>query len=378
MKVLIVGGGIGGLAAMRCLSNAGHHVQLIEKRASFNAQGAGLMLGINAMKVLETLGVANEVVLRGQPLALMNIVNEKGVQIGGCNNVLMESHTGYKTIGIHRSELHEVLSAHLPQNNIRFNATLSSLKQQNDQVVVSVNGGDEEKYDLMIAADGIHSSTRQLTGDYSRLRYAGYTCWRFVIDRPSSVNAVQAYEYWGCGKRFGVVPIGNDKLYCFATMNSDEANSHHKNIAVNEFKSLFSRFSGVVPEILQMMNCDVHIIHGDLFDQKRLCMQQGRVAFLGDAAHAATPNMGQGAGMALEDVAVLAECLAADVSITDALAVYDTRRRPRVKKIRNRSYMIGKVSQWESSIARRTRNTVLRMIPSDGLSKDLCKLLMDY
>jgi len=378
VKVIVVGGGIGGLAAMRRLSNVGHHVQLIEKRTSFNAQGAGLMLGINAMKVLETLGVENEVMLRGQPISLMNIVNEEGVHIGGCNNVLMESQTGYKTIGIHRSELHEVLTAHLPQNNIRFNAILSSLKQQNDQVVVSVNGGDEEEYDLMIAADGIHSPTRQLTGDCSKLRYAGYTCWRFVIDRPGSFSDTQAYEYWGCGKRFGVVPIGNDKLYCFATMNSSEANSHHKNIAVNEFKSLFSHFSGVVPDILQMMDCDVHIIHGDIFDQKRLCMQQGRVAFLGDAAHAATPNMGQGAGMALEDVAVLAECLTADVSITDALAVYDKRRRPRVKKIRDRSHMIGKVSQWESSIARRTRNTVFRMMPSDGLSKDLCKLLMDY
>ncbi len=378
MKVVIVGGGIAGLAAMQSLLKAGHQVNLIEKSSHLRAHGAGLMLGINAMKVLESLGLSAEVIKRGQSLAAMNIVDETGKLIGKSDNEWMALKTGYKTIGIDRGELHDVLSHGLVPGDIRLDVTISSLVQRNKKVIIRVNGGEDEEYDLLIAADGIHSPTRLLTGDVSQLRYSGYTCWRFVVDRPPSIKAEQAYEYWGRGKRFGLVPIGNGRLYCFATVNTLLANGHYKNMDVGGFKVLFSGFDDVVEDLLSGLSNDVQLIHGDLNDQLALCMQQGRVVFLGDAAHAATPNMGQGAAMALEDVEVLSECLAVEKRVDDALFAYEKRRAPRVKTIRDRSYMIGKVAQWESPLARRLRNALMRMMPQDGLSKELCKLLLKY
>ncbi|MCF6325486.1 MAG: FAD-dependent monooxygenase [Gammaproteobacteria bacterium] len=378
MKIVIVGGGIAGLAAMQSLVKAGYQVNLIEKSPHLRAQGAGLMLGINAMKVLESLRLSDEVINSGQSLAAINIVDAAGVLIGKSDNAWMEVKTGYKTIGIDRGALHNLLSKGLVPGDIRLNATISSLVQRSKKVIITVNDGKNEEYDLLIAADGVHSSTRLLTGDTSQLRHSGYTCWRFVVDKPSLMESGQSYEYWGRGKRFGLVPIGGNRLYCFATVNASVANCHYKNIDVDEFKALFSGFDGTVTNLLKGLSDDVRLIHDDLNDQIALCMQQGRVVFLGDAAHAATPNMGQGAAMALEDAAVLSECLAVEKSIDDAVLAYERRRAPRVKTIRNRSYMIGKIAQWESPLACRLRNALLRMMPPNVLSKDLCDLLLKY
>ncbi len=378
MKLVIVGGGIAGLAAMQSLVKTGYQVSLIEKSPHLRAYGAGLMLGINAMKVLESLDLSAEVIKRGQSLAAMNIVDETGELIGKSDNAWMEVKTGYKTIGIDRGALHDVLSNELAAGDVRLDATISSLVQRNKKVIITVNDGKDEEYDLLIAADGIHSSIRLLSGDVSQLRYSGYTCWRFVVDRPPSIESEQAYEYWGCGKRFGLVPIGNDRLYCFATVNASVANYHYKNMDMDGFKALFSEFDDVVAGLLEGLSDDVQLIHGDLNDQLALCMQQGRIVFLGDAAHAATPNMGQGAAMALEDVVVLSECLTVEKTVDDALLAYEKHRTPRVKTIRDRSYMIGKVAQWELPLARRLRNALMRMMPQGGLSKDLCKLLLKY
>ena len=210
------------------------------------------------------------------------------------------------------------------------------------------------------------------------LRYAGYTCWRFVIERPDSVPVDQGYEYWGRGRRFGIVPLGNNQLYCFATLNADEGDQQYADIGINAFKKLFEAFGGVVPSILQALSSDDLLIHNDLCDQRVVRLQQAGTALIGDASHAATPNMGQGAAMALEDGYILADCLNKETDLDSALQAYETRRIDRVKLIRDRSFMVGRIAQWENGFVRAIRDNMFRIMPSKGLSKDLCEVLMAY
>jgi len=377
-KVLIAGGGVAGLSVMGFLRGLGYEVSLVEKAESLRAQGAGLLLGINAMKILSELGVAEQVIASGQVLKSVKAVDKHGKEIGNTDAVYMEAQTGYKTVAIHRTALHSILSESLPNEEIHLGATVSRLENTEHGVKVTFSDDSCSDYDLMIAADGIYSETRKLLQQGSQLRYAGYTCWRFVIDRPESIDAHCGQEYWGTGRRFGVFPLGENKLYCFATLNAAENDVQYKNLNVERFKELYAEFGGSVPEVLRSLSQDDVLIHGDLRDQQQLLLQQKNVVILGDAAHAATPNMGQGAAMALEDAYVLSECLKNESAISLALQAYEQRRAARVKQIRDRSYIVGKIGQWESSLASSIRNSILRILPKRGLSKDLCKLLMDY
>ena len=377
-KVLIVGGGIAGLSAMRFLTAQGFDMSLIEKAPELRAEGAGIMLGINAMKILGELGLEQEVIECGQVLKSFSMVNRSGSTVGVSDAEYMEAQTGYKTIGIHRRELHRILSKDIDTENLFCNTMIERIEEAESGVLVDLDNGRSENFDLVIAADGIHSSTRALAGQPSYLRYAGYTCWRFVIDQPEGLDSNRGYEYWGSGRRFGIVPLGFNQLYCFATLNADEGDEKYCDITVREFKELFAEFGGVVPNILRHLKNDDVLIHGDLKEQRAVRLKQGCIAFIGDASHAATPNMGQGAAMALEDAYVLSDCLKKENDVPAALQQFEKRRIDRVKLIRDRSFMAGKIAQWEGNFAMGFRNTLFRMMPKKGLSKDLCELLLDY
>ncbi len=374
----MVGAGVAGLVAARYLCQRGCDVTLIERASAMRADGAGLMLGINAMKILGELGLAEAVVEQGQVLRAMGIVNARGGSLGKVDGFYMEKETGYKTIAIHRKKFHEILSAGIPEERIFTGVYATKFEHVRDGVCVTLSNSKECFFDLVVAADGIHSSTRVCLGVASQLRYSGYTCWRFVIECPQIGETDEASEYWGKGRRFGVVPLGDGRLYCFATLNAQKNRWCRQRIKLDAFKALYADFSGSVPVIMASLKESDVLIQDDLFDQMQICLRQGRVVFAGDAAHAVTPNMGQGAAMALEDICVLDQVLGGYPSIDYALDAYEKRRRPRVKRIRDRSYRIGKIAQWESSSGRALRDSLLQWAPGRGLSKDLCRRLLDY
>ncbi len=377
-KVLVIGAGVAGLAATRYFYRGGYDVMLIEKAQKMRADGAGLMLGINAMKILGELGLSEEAIAQGQVLRSIGIANERGHSLGKVDSLYMEKRTGYKTIAIHRTNFHEILSADVPKERIVTGVYATKFELVYGGVYVTLSNGEKYFFDLVVAADGIHSSTRVSMGVASQLRYSGYTCWRFVTEHPQIKEVDEVSEYWGKGRRFGVVPLGDGRLYCFATLNAQKNFWRKQRIKLDAFKALYAGFSGSVPAIMASLKESDVLIQDDLFDQKKICLRQGRVVFVGDAAHAATPNMGQGAAMALEDVSVLSQSLSVYPDIDKALYEYAKRRKPRVRRIRNRSYRIGKIAQWESRARRILRDEALQWLPERGLSKDLCKMLLDY
>jgi 2-polyprenyl-6-methoxyphenol hydroxylase-like FAD-dependent oxidoreductase len=372
-RILIVGGGIGGLTLGAQLARRGLHAHIIEKTPQWAPAGAGIVLGINAMRVMADLGVADALLERGMLATDMDITDHRAHVLSSVNMTALSKELG-PSICIHRAELHDVLVAANANNTLRLDTTLTKLEHDADECRVVFSDGTADTYDLVVGADGLRSQVRDMTFGPTRYHYSGYTCWRFVVDGLSHITHTQ--EMWGRGRRVGVVPIGNGKVYSFTTLNVPQGDPAMKNISVEDYKSIFAHFEGVVPEMLSRITDSDQLIHNDLEEVRLPSWTRGRVGLLGDAAHAMTPNMGQGAAMAIEDAYVLAELLEAGGAVSDILTAYEARRRPRVTWVQQQSWRIGKVAQWESAAGCAMRNLAMKCTPDKMGETGLRKLLV--
>ncbi len=371
MRVLIVGGGIGGLTLAAALKQKGIQAELVERAAAWAPVGAGIVLGLNAMKVLGRIGLASAVAKRGLEVAVARVADARGRTLSGLDFRTLPNGLG-RAYALHRAALHEGLLTGVDPACIRLNTTVKAIEQKGDCVMAQLSDGTLHEFDAVIGADGIRSVVRWFTFGETYLDYSGYTCWRFVA-RGEFKNA-DTWEMWGRGRRFGVVPLGDGKVYCFGTLNAPQNDPTKRNISLDEFKSLFSTFEGPAPEMLASITSADQLLWNDL---EEICLDtwvKGRVALLGDAAHAMTPNMGQGAAMAIEDAYVLADELAKSQEVPAALTRYEERRRKRVDFIQTRSRRIGQVAQWESAAACAARNFLARMAPDSVTRNAIAQL----
>ena len=164
------------------------------------------------------------------------------------------------------------------------------------------------------------------------------------------------------------MPISDAGLYCFATANAPPAGGAG---SAAEFRARFAEFGGCVPEVLAQVQRDEQLLWNDLEEVRQTPWGRGPVLLVGDAAHASTPNMGQGAAMALEDTLVLAEQLAQKRPLADTLAAFEARRRPRALWVQRQSWRIGRVAQWEGRVACRLRDALVRAIPDSASTRAL-------
>jgi 2-polyprenyl-6-methoxyphenol hydroxylase-like FAD-dependent oxidoreductase len=172
------------------------------------------------------------------------------------------------------------------------------------------------------------------------------------------------------------VPLGDGKVDCFTTLNAPAGDPTMRNISLADFKALFADFQGPAPELLASITSTDQLLWNDLEEIRLDSWVNGRVALLGDAAHAMTPNMGQGAAMAIEDAYVLADEMAKEDTsgVVAALQRYEARRRDRVDLIQTRSRRFGIVAQWESALACAFRNFALRRAPASVSRKAIKEL----
>jgi len=187
-----------------------------------------------------------------------------------------------------------------------------------------------------------------------------------VVTGP--VPVAESSESWGCGQRFGYAPLPDGRVYCFATANAPEGASG------GGLAGLHRRFGGwhdPIPALLDAVDPG-NVLHHDLYELPPLSTYfSGRVVLAGDAAHAMTPNLGQGACQALEDAVVLGEVMASGAG----LGAYDRQRRPRTQMIARRSRRIGAAAQWASPAAVTLRNTMLRLLPASSLARSFAPVL---
>jgi 2-polyprenyl-6-methoxyphenol hydroxylase-like FAD-dependent oxidoreductase len=341
ISILIIGGGIGGLSVARELALRGIKATVLERAPQLNPVGAGIIMNPNAMGVLERNGLADEVRRDSWPYLARETRDERGRLLATRDyQPLYESGKLAQGALVHRANLLDALYRSLPAGTVHFGVSLETISSQDA--------------DLVIGADGIRSQVRREFFGESKPRYMGYRSHRLIMENVAGVRCFT--EYLGRGQRIGLVPIGENRLYVWTTYNSAlnapvirDLRDFFRQFTHETLQSLFA----ALPPPESIITTEIEELWMD--DWVRVSAKN-RAVLLGDAAHALTPNIGQGAGMAMEDAAVLAEELASGGEIEHALGNYAKRRKPRVETVMRISREVGEDGQRTSALGCWLRN----------------------
>lgn len=333
-RVLIVGAGIAGLSLGIALRRQGIEPDIIERQDGLPPHGTGIYLLGNAMRVLRSLGIADEVLARGAPIATQTLLNRRGRRLAVVDTATFWAGCG-PCVGLRRQELQDVLATSLGETHVRFSTTVATLQQRADSVVARFGDGDERAYDLVVGADGVHSSTRrQLFGD-AHPRFRGQVAWRFLARCPPQITGWTLYA--GRQGVFLYLPVGGGQAYCYADVEADQPFTDAPDGRLERLRSRFGDFASPVPETLAELQSPQRVHVGAIEDVQQEPWSKGQVVLIGDAAHATSPNMASGAAMALEDSAVLAQLMASAESAEQVIRAYAARRAARVAWVREQT-----------------------------------------
>lgn len=362
----IIGAGIGGLTTALTLKQRGLNVTIFESSAEIKPVGAGIILANNAMQVFQKLGIQEKIEKEGNKISFMKITDDQLKPLSVVNLLEYEQKYNVSNIAIHRGELQKILANELGFDNINLSKRLSKIEKKTlFKLTFEDNSTIESK--LVIGADGIRSIVRNQLFEKSTLRNPHQICWRGIceIDLPQKYHN-ELNEAWGKGKRFGFVKISDKKVYWYALANSKNTEASEVNLA--EF---FSEFHIDILNIIYFTKKD-QIITSQIMDLKPIDKWQGEnVCLVGDAAHATTPNLGQGACQAIEDAYVLGKLLDSGLEIQNTFAAYENLRRKKAHSIVNTSWAIGKMAHLENSFGIWLRNFAMKNTPKSANKKQM-------
>lgn len=360
MRAVVVGAGIGGLGAALALLQRGHDVVVLERAKVLEAVGAGIALARNGQLALEQLGVADAVAAAGAAAGRVQLRTKEG-------DVLFDvplHERGWEMLGTHRADLQTALVDAVGAERIRLGAACIAFEDDGARVSVLVEDGGAEEADVVVGADGIDSVVRASLHGGEPPRYAGYVGWRTVIDFEDESLANVFTESWGCGERFGLVRIGGGRLYWFVSESAPEPDGPRRG-SRGEFLSRFGDWHDPIPAVLAATGEDDPIVGIGIYDRSPIKRWgRGRVTLLGDAAHAMTPDVAQGASQALEDAVALGEALAETADVEQALRRYEDARTKRANTIVRQSRLAGRIAQISSPRGCRIRNKLVRGTPN--------------
>lgn len=372
MQVVIIGAGIGGLAAALTLRRAGIEVRLFEQAPELREVGAGVQISPNATRILSRLGLAEALARFGvRPAALEVRRWEDGRVIvrhplaGEC-----EREFGAPYYHFYRPELLEVIASALPRGLIHLDHRCVGLTQHGDRVEVRFHNGARADGDLVIGADGIHSTVRELILGLEAPRFSGHVAYRGLVpaERVAHLGLeVSGYSWWGPEHHFVCYFVGAGARYLnFVAVTPGEWRIESWT-ARGEVADALKEFSGWHPSVRAIIGAADSVNRWALYDRDPLARWSvGRITLMGDAAHAMLPYMAQGAVQAIEDAAVLAKCLErADWrDVGGALERYEERRRPRATRCQEGSRRNGVIYHLADGEAQRERDGGLAAVPT--------------
>ncbi len=378
MKALVIGGGIGGLAAGVALKQIGHEVSVFERAHELGEVGSGISLwsnGVNALKELKVDDALRQLsrpgVVEGSRPAdgSLRQLSQSGAVAGfrSANGKLLvelsirDLQATDPPMVVHRADLHNVLLEEFGREHVRLNAQCTGFEDTPEGVTAHFADQSEAQGDYLIGADGIHSAIRAQIHGRVAPRYTGYTAWRGIAS--FDLRKLLPGITWGSGARFGQAPLADGRVYWFGIHNEPQSGSY----PTGEKDALLRIFAGWHEpiEALILATDETSILRNDVFDRPVLkSWGSGRVNLLGDAAHAMAPSMGQGACQAFEDAVVLSRCLRTYSTITEAFREYEMRRIPRVNPLVKQSRRIGEMGRWSNPIAIRVRNMLMKRAAS--------------
>jgi 2-polyprenyl-6-methoxyphenol hydroxylase-like FAD-dependent oxidoreductase len=351
-KVLLVGGGIAGLSASIALARRGIEVHLIDRNPEWGALGAGLTFNGATARAFQQLGVLARVLDAGSGHGSSRVCDWQG-------RILVNSDPNAKFGaglpawgGVLRPVLHEILKSTALELGVSAmtGVKLASVDERPNRIEAVLSNGDQDSFDLVIAADGLSSDTRRMI--FPALptpQFTGQVCWRAIAPRPTEV--VCGEVYLGGPHKVGINPISRDLMYMFALVHEPDNPRVEPAEWLSRLREVLTGYGGHISGIRENLNEESSINYRPL---ESLLLgppwHKGRIVLIGDAVHATTPHAGYGAGLAIEDGIVLAEELAGAPSLDAALGAFAARRYPRCAAVVNGSLEIGKLEMAGASV----------------------------
>jgi 2-polyprenyl-6-methoxyphenol hydroxylase-like FAD-dependent oxidoreductase len=348
MKVLVIGGGIGGLSTTLALRRQGFEVDVVERDPEWGVYGVGIIQPGNALRALDSLGLAEACVQAGH-----GIVGDRTWLADGETKIAAHQWPALVEHlppgnGLTRPKLHEILTSRTLGSgaDVRTGVTFSELMPSDDRVDVAFTDGERRRYDLVVGADGLYSQVRErVFGPEPKPRFTGQVCWRYNLPRIEGLEEI--WMFFGPDGSAGFVPLGQDLMYILTieTPIPDQKAAIERDGLAAVYRRRLEPFAGPVAAIREQIADDDAVV---LRPIENIIVpapwHRGRIVLVGDAAHGATPHCGQGAAQAIEDGIVLTEELATGVPVAEALEAFSARRYERCRAIVDGSEMVGK---WE-------------------------------
>jgi 2-polyprenyl-6-methoxyphenol hydroxylase-like FAD-dependent oxidoreductase len=390
---VVVGAGIGGLTAAVALRRQGWDVTVLERAPALEPVGAGLGLGPNALHALDAIGFGDDVRRFSAVQGHGGLRHPRGGWLVRTDLGVVATRFGDPQLVALRADLVGLLAGSLPAGTLRTGVTVTGVDagDADRKARVFTSAGDLDA-ELVVAADGIGSRIRALLfPDHPGPQYSGFTTWRFVAPAlPAGAGPAEPAETWGRGEVFGVLPLasgrGNGSVHCYASAPAPAGVRHDDE--AGELRRRFGRWHDPIPALIGTVSPD-HVLHDDVYwiADPLPAYHRGRAALVGDAAHAMTPHLGQGACQAIEDAVVLASVAGsgtpagsppapgsppaaafpaaaasppADGTAPD-LAVYTSARMRRTRMVADGSYRASRLSGMTSRPAITLRNTGVRL-----------------
>ncbi|GAA4190847.1 FAD-dependent monooxygenase [Microbispora amethystogenes] len=353
---IVIGGGIGGLAAAVALRRIGWRVDVLERVPAFGEVGAGLSQSPNAMRALAELGLADQAEAASMPTWATH-----AMRLPSGRHLMRAPAGGRPPLrAFRRAALHRLLLQALPEDVVHTGVEVTGLAQDSGKVTVTCTTGRREA-DLVVGADGIHSLTRRLLWPHAPApRFLGYTAWLGLAGTSIPVSGSITL---GRGRYFLIHPVAPSQVYWALGTAADRPGVRFD----DEPEQVRRRVSGwhdPIPALLEATPSE-QVRHIDIHELPDLpAYTSGRIALLGDAAHAMSPDRGQGAGQSIEDAVVLAAALAAGASVPAALDAYDARRRPRTQAVARGARQAGHQMIDAGPISHALAVLALRVTPS--------------
>jgi 2-polyprenyl-6-methoxyphenol hydroxylase-like FAD-dependent oxidoreductase len=347
-RVLVVGGGIGGLCAAIALRRIGIEVEVVERNPRWDTYGVGIIQPPNAIRALAMLGLAQECIAAGHPMEGSRSHDRAGTVISDIDFERPAGMAFPAMNGLARPQLHRILSTATLESGatVATGTTFTALEQDADGVEVHFTDSSHGRYDLVVGADGIHSQVRsQVFGAQPAPELSGQIVWRYNMPRYPGLTRLWMFD--GTRGRAGFVPLAEDLMYVLLVEKppAGEPARPAPELLAKVFRERLAEFGGPVAEVRERITEPEEVV---LRAIETIFLPspwyRGRVLLIGDAAHATSPHVGQGAAQAIEDGVVLADELGAGKSLAAALEGFMARRYERCRIVVEGSLQIGR---WE-------------------------------
>ena len=332
-NILIIGGGIGGLTSAIALGRDGHRISIIEKDPGWAVYGVGIIQQGNVIRAVKQLGIIDDYLDAGFGFDFVEVFTPTGEKVARMPSPKLVE--GYPAnVGIGRRALHAVLGARAKAAgaDVRLGVVAEALEDDGEGVTVRFSEGESERFDLVIGADGLYSRTReQLFPAAPKPEFTGQAVWRYNFPKLDDLDCLQAYE----GKiGAGLVPLASDLMYIFVTTPEPGNPWYPLDGLAAAMRAKLAGMPAAIAALAEQITDDAAVVYKPLESQFITGdWHKGRTVLLGDAVHATTPHLGQGAGMAIEDSLVLADEIARAETPESAFAAFRARRYERCKFI---------------------------------------------